>query len=301
MLTHLLVPLDGTRMAEAVLPLVGVLAQKSGARVTLLHVLEQAPPAAVHGQSHLRSADEANAYLKKIAEERFLEGATVDWHVHQRRIPDVAHSLADHAEELQPDLIVMTNHGHRWIRDRLFGTIAQQVIQQTSIPVLMVRLGADGTAPQTLGSFIVPLDGQPEHEAALPITAELARLLEATMRLIMVVPTRGTLSGSPAAVGQLLPWATEEVLDLTQQYGVDYLAARLEELHAAEVQAVATVARGDPLDVLPQAIAQYGGDLVALGTHGAAGTTAFWSGSLGQRLLGSVAVSFLLVPVPRQG
>ena len=63
MLRHLLVPLDGSPLAEAVLPAVGALATRFRARVTLLHVLETAAPETIHGQPHLTDPARAQAYL----------------------------------------------------------------------------------------------------------------------------------------------------------------------------------------------------------------------------------------------
>jgi nucleotide-binding universal stress UspA family protein len=297
MLKRLLVPLDGTRLAETVLPVAASLAEKAGARVTLLHVLERAAPAKVHGETHLTSAEEAQQYLERIARESFPPSVPVDWHVHHRPIADVAHSVADHADELEPDLIVMARHGHRHFMQLFFGSIPQQVIRQTPTPVLLVQPRPDHTVPASFQHVFVPLDGQPEHEVALPLAAEIARLYEATIRLMMVVPTRGALAGSTAAVGQLLPAATTEVLDLAEQSGVEYLAHHLEGLQAEGGHAVATIARGDPLDVLQHTLQENGADLVAMGTHAAAGTQAFWAGSIGQKLLDRIPASFLLVPV----
>src|SRR5919202_2263342 len=64
---HLLVPLDGSRLAEAALPAATMLAERLGARVTLLHVMERHAPATVHGERHLTRAGEAEAYLNGVA------------------------------------------------------------------------------------------------------------------------------------------------------------------------------------------------------------------------------------------
>ena len=59
MFKHLLVPLDGSPLAEAALPAAAYLAQKLGASVTLLHVIEQDAPQEIHGERHLTDPDEA--------------------------------------------------------------------------------------------------------------------------------------------------------------------------------------------------------------------------------------------------
>jgi len=93
---HLLVPLDGSRLAEAALPAAILVAQKSGAKVTLLHVIERHAPKSVHGNVHLRTAEEAETYLRGVAQQRFPPGVTVDWHVHRHQTDHLARSLADH-------------------------------------------------------------------------------------------------------------------------------------------------------------------------------------------------------------
>ena len=74
MFKHLLVPLDGSQLAEAALPAAAYLAQKLDATVTLVHIIEHDAPAEVHGERHLTNADEANAYLTEVARRAFPPG-----------------------------------------------------------------------------------------------------------------------------------------------------------------------------------------------------------------------------------
>ena len=142
------------------------------------------------------------------------------------------------------------------------------------------------------------MDGKPEHEAGLPAAADLARLFQASLRLLMVVPTRGSLPGEAAAAGQLLPSATRQVLEMAAQEGAQYLGRQLESLDRVGVPAAASLARGDPIEQIEKAVLQHASDVVVLSTHCAAGAEAFWSGSLGQRLIAKLPVSILLVPAP---
>jgi len=301
MLQRLLVPLDGSQPSEAVLPVAAFLAQRAGARVMLLHVVEHRAPATVHGHRHLTGAEEAESYLAGIARSRFPPGVTVVWHVHRREISDVAHSLADHADELESDLVVMLAHGRGNFRRWLSGTLAQQVVRQAPSPILLVQPRPEGEAPVPFRQVLLPLDGRPEHESGLPMAVELARLCEAPARLLMVVPTLATLRGEHAAAGQLLPTATHEMLELAEREGAEYLQRRLRELEAAGVNASATVARGEPASVIASIAQDLQADLVVLGTHGSGGVEAFWTGSVGQRLIDRLAASFLLAPAGAQG
>ena len=78
---HLLVPLDGSRSAEAALPVASALAARLGASVTLLHVLEHGAAATIHGDRHLHSAETAARYLAEVAASRFAAGVAVRTHV----------------------------------------------------------------------------------------------------------------------------------------------------------------------------------------------------------------------------
>lgn len=296
MFRSVLVPLDGSRLSEAVLPTVALVAQRSGARVTLLHVVERHAPSTIHGDRHLTGAAEAEAYLREVVGREVLSGVAVSWHVHRREIDDVAHSLADHAEELEADLVVMLAHGPGDFRHRFFGSMAQHVSRQGPAPILLLRPDGEGKAPVSFRRILVPLDGRAEHEAGLSVAASLAGLFSAPVQLLMVVPTRAALSGAEAATGQLLPAATEEVLQQAQEQAVEYLAKRLDLFQQADIEASATVARGEPLAVICEQSARLSADLVVLGTHGLTGMKAFWSGSLGPKLLGSIPASFVLAP-----
>src|SRR5436309_8423104 len=107
---HILVPLDGSRLAEAVLPAVLAIATRFHSRVTLLHVLERRPPATIHGDRHLMQAPEAAAYLGDVAARLRQEGIEVNAHVHDAPEGDLPRSLVEHAEEFAPDLIVLCAH-----------------------------------------------------------------------------------------------------------------------------------------------------------------------------------------------
>ena len=297
MLHRLLVPLDGSPSAEAVLPLAAFLAQRAGARVMLLHLVEHHAPATVHGQRHLTSAAEAENYLADVARRCFPSTVNVVWHVHDREIDDVAHGLADHAGELDCDLVVMLSHGQWDFRRWLSGSLAQQTVRRRApSPILLLRAGADGTIPASFRQLLLLLDGRPEHESGVPAAIDLARLCGAPLRLLMVVPTLTTLRGEDAAAGQLLPAATREVLDLAEHEGMEYLQRQLLRMRAEGVDATAVIARGEPAAVISEIAHDLKADLLVLGTHGSAGIEAFWTGSLGQRLIAKLPVSFLLAP-----
>ena len=128
MFKHLLVPLDGSKLAEAALPAAVLLSKALGATVTLLHIIEKDAPQEIHGDRHLTNNDDACRYLDDVAQKFFPPETQVDSHVHTEEVKDVARSIVDHSGEFAPDLIVLCAHGEGGWREVMVGSIAQQVI-----------------------------------------------------------------------------------------------------------------------------------------------------------------------------
>lgn len=295
MFRHLLVPLDGSPLAESVLPVTGALANMLGSEVMLLHVVERAAPAAIHGAPHLTDAAAAEAYLEG-ASRRFPAGVRVARHVHTVREHDLPKSIVDHAGELDTDLIVLCTHGRGRLRHRLFGGIAQRVAGRGRVPILLVPPGERG-APFRCETMLVPLDGQAAHEQGLEPAASLARVCHASLHLLAVVPTLGTLSGERAAAGQMLPGATAALLELDENRAESYVTEVVARLAGTGLTVTAEVGRGDPTAMILETAQRSRADLIVLGTHGRSGLDAFWSASVAPRIAGKAAVLVLLVPV----
>lgn len=297
MFDRLLVPLDGSRLAESALPAARFLAEKSGAAVALLHIIEKHAPRNIHGDRHLTSVAEANAYLAETAARFFPASIPVRCHVHTLETADVARGIADHLLELNQDTVVMSAHGHGGLRDILFGNIAQQVVALGTMPVLLIHPGED---PFRCRNLLVPHDGVPEHEPALLAGMTLARLTDAAVELVMVIPTTHTLKGAQAAAGQLLPGATRALLDLAEQEGADHLRRHAEELRAQGIQTHFEVLRGDPAACIIQTGQRIAANVIVLGTHGKSGAKAFWEGSVAARVAAGSTSCLLFIPVAEQ-
>lgn len=298
MFEHLLVPLDGSQLAEVALPAAVYVAALTGADITLLHVLEDNPPQAVHGDHHLTTVDEACVYLTATAR-RLPPPVVVKEHAHPNEEQDVARSIVMHAREMQVDLIVMCTHGRGNLRRLLFGTIAQKVIALGATPVLLIPPLADeahGTGGFTCRRILVPLDGDPAHEAGLTTAAAMAMLCGALLHLVMVVPTLSTLAGENSAAAKLLPVTAATILDMSEQQALDYLAAHQRRLEAQGVTATAKVYRGEPAAAIVQAAQEAHVDLVAMATHGKTHLDSFWSGSVTPKVSRSTRLPLLLVP-----
>ena len=300
MFKHILVPLDGSALAEAALPVAVNLARKFDARLTLLHVIERHAPATVHGARHLGRADEAEAYLQNLRRHIKPADGTVICHVHDTEETDVARSIVAHEHEFAPDLIVLCAHGHSGLRGRLFGRIAEQVVAAGRVPVLLLRPRTPAPPPATLwGKFLVPVDGSAEHEVSLCAAEGLALVTGAALELVFVVPTTATLAGPQAAAGQLLPGAARAMLDLASEQARLYVQQQADRMQRSNLKVTGQVLRGDPATTLLQVLRKSDATLLVLATHGHAGLGAFWAASVAPRVLTQTELPTLLVPVRR--
>ena len=300
MFKHILLPLDGSQLAETAVPVVAYLAEKLSAQVTLLHVIEKNAPETIHGQKHLVNEDEASHYLKELAEKYFTKGEKVYRHVHSDEVERVSTSIVQHSDELVPDLIVMCAHGEGGLYDFVVGNIAQQVIAAGSVPVLLLQPKV-GEQPQFNGfeTLLIALDGNPEHESGYDVAVELAAALKASIHLIQVVPTLSTLNAEHAATGTLLPATTTALLEIDEDTACDYLEEKLSALHKIKIEASAEVERGDAARQVVQSAGTHRVQLIVLGTHGKSGLNAFWSGSVAPKIVEQTEIPILLVPARR--
>lgn len=295
MISHLLVPLDGSKLAEAALPAAAFLARTLHARLMLLHVIEQHAPLHVHHERHLSDVAEAEQYLRDVSSQWFA-GLSVEHHVHTAPVADVAASIDQHARELKADLIVMCTHGRggpvRWV----FGSIAQQVVGMGNTPLLMLPPGHAECGLGGNSTFLVPLDGEPAHEAGLPLAEELAGACRSHLVLLTVVPEARQLGGGRGAAARMLPGTMTAILDFEEERTREYLASLLVDLHKRGIAASADVRRGEPARMILKAAEEVGAKLVVLSTHGKSGAKAFWSASVGPRVALAAEVPLLLVP-----
>ena len=103
-----------------------------------------------------------------------------------------------------------------------------------------------------------------------------------------------------SAAAGLLPASTQVLLEMEHQEAVRHLEAHAAELRAQGLGVTAEVRRGNPEDEILKAAEACGAAVMALPTHGKAGTQAFWSGSLAARLMARFAGHLLLLPLPEE-
>ena len=294
---NILVPLDGSRLSETVLPLAAMLAQKNQAKLILFHIIEQNPPNTVHGERHLTDQQEASSYLEQVRQS-LLAGVTVELHVHTSAEKNVAGSIVEHSKELGVDLIVMCAHGQSGLQKRIFGNIAQEVLNMGDVPVLLLspekELRAESCNCQCI---LVPLDGDPDHEAGLEMAVELSQSCHASLHLVMVVHELSTLPGEQAASAVLLPSAASALLEIGCEEGELYLAELMGKLLDKQIRVTGEVQRGDPARQIVRAAKEFQADMIVLGTHSKTAMDAFWSGSVTPKIAAQTHLPLLLVPV----
>jgi nucleotide-binding universal stress UspA family protein len=297
MFKHILVPLDGSKLAESALPVAASLAKTLKAPVTLLHVIEQDAPEEVHRDRHLTDSAEAEAYLVETAKNAFPPKVKVDWHVHTAAVADVARSIVDHsADEFQPDLILLCAHGNGGMHDLFFGNIAQQVAAASGTPVMLIK-PTEFPTPFKIKRILVPLDNESIHDKAIPIARQLAKACKAQLDILCVIPTLGTLSGEQAASGNLMPATTTAYLDIAEELAREHFQAHLDEFQNIGLSATAEIARGDPAPVISKTAENNEANLIIFGTHGRVGLDAFWNRSVTAGVARRTQIPLLLVPL----
>jgi nucleotide-binding universal stress UspA family protein len=300
MYKHILVPLDGSTLAESALPAAAYLAGKLHSRVTLLHVIEENAPAEIHGERHLTAPDEAQRYLKELAGNQFRNGIRVEAHVHREEVQNVARSIVSHSQdEFAPDLIILSAHGHGGLRDIFMGNIAQQVLTLGQIPILLIDVPEDVSCKDCfeLKTILLPIDGNPSHEQAFTSGVDLAKACGSGVILYMVIPTLTSLKGEKGATGLFLPGAMSLALEQAEEEAGSYMKEHMLRLKKAGVNGTSAIVRGDPAGQIAEAAKNANVDLIILGTHQKSGSDAFWSASVASKVSRISQKPILFVPV----
>jgi len=298
MFKHILVPLDGSKLAEAALPAAVFFARCFGANISLIHIIERDGPETVHDQPHLHDKKEAAVYLAKIAS-TFPQGIA-DCHVHAEEVSHVAESIVDHCmAELHSDLVIMCTHGDDGTRRFVSGSIAQQVIARGSVAVLAMH--ADGNPPHefTCGKILMPLGGQRDHGDILDIAGLFARCCGAAVRLVSIVPTFQTIAGKWSQVGRLMPGATSEMLDIEAEEMAGFLELQASALRTGGVSVETQVFRGDPGRLIARDADESDASIIVMATHGKLGMSALWAGSVAPKVFAASKKPIMLLPVSK--
>lgn len=276
----ILVPLDGSPLAERALPYAETIARQMHAPLLLVRMLALPTSAAALAMPTGDFLPEAEAYLETQAARLIAHGISTDTRV---LYADAAEGILQEAESQGADLIVMATHGRTGLGRLVFGSVAEQILRRTKTPLLLVRAWEDGVPPPPIAAHprvLVPLDGSPFAEEALPVAVRLAMALGGALVLLHAVSPIETVI-APELGYPAWPESPETRLAAGREY--------LHNLVARSATGGCQVHFDVRLDVPTLAITEAARDheaaLVVMATHG--------RGALGRLALGGVAYATL--------
>lgn len=290
----ILVPLDGSQLAEEIMVVVGEIASRFDSEVTLLHVLERDAPSTVHGQRHITDPNEGISYLKRVAADLLDGGVRVQTHVHPRGVHSVAAAIDAHAHEYGADLIAMCKHGRSGLRERIVGSIAQQILKGGAIPILLHPPKVEAATAFEPKRILVPLDFEHDIDPVLDVVSQLAKAFDAKVVLMTAVPTpvaarRGFVSA------RFRPSVTAVGLEIEAEEAIAQLKTRGGQLAAAGVEVELDIGYDDPADAILHAAHGEGVGLVVLSTQARAGLETWLESGVGGRVIAAGPGNLLLM------
>jgi nucleotide-binding universal stress UspA family protein len=283
MYSKILIPLDGSRTAEKVLPYARYLAGKFRIPVELLAVIDIGEIASHMAAEKARFLDtmieegvkHSTSYLRGVA--TTFPNTEVKCDV-ERGKPDeviVERGIADTAM-----LIAMATHGRSGLNRFLLGSVAEKVLRGTANALLLVRSTeeAETTGEAAPKSIIVPLDGSELAESVLPMAAGLATKLDADVELFRAyhIPYNA-YAGDESYYGVKYDELIAGVRDEANEY-LEKKAAELKKLSVAKVTCVTKEGyAGDEIIALGK---RTPGSLIAMCSHGRSGVRRWLLGSV---------------------
>lgn len=306
MYRSILVPLDGSTFGEHALPLALSIARRASATLRLVHVhspLAVAYPEAV-------SVDEAVEFHLKQHHLAYLKGVV-------QRLQDVsavavtpelleggiAESIRVTAESTGADLVVMTTHGRGPMGRFWLGSVADQLVRDLPMPLLLVR--PHETVPDlrqeaVLKHLLLPLDGSALSEQMIEPAVALGRLMDADYTLLRVIkpPTPLNFGTERVGLGEKAQSVLDQIDRLQQQLhqaAAAYLGLVAERLRkqSLRVQIKVAVEHQPAAAILHEAVAP-SIDLIALETHGRHGLSRLFLGSVADKVIRGTSLPVLV-------
>jgi nucleotide-binding universal stress UspA family protein len=282
----ILVPVDGSTLAEAAIPYALAVAERSRGRVQFVFVYQDGFP--------LEPIELARQYLLQLtARARERLGDSVSFALLNG---PVAATLVKQARKIGADLVIMTTHGRGGLERAWLGSVTDQLIRRIGIPLLIVRPGEDLPASEFEPSeILVPLDGSPLAETALQPAAALARPWDAELTLAQIVYPVEMADELAMAAAQS---SDQELTAIAFESAKEYVRRTAERLRSTGVKAsgVALIGTNVPAHQLRELARPERVSLVALATHGRGGIRRFILGSVTDKLVRTAEVPVLVVP-----
>jgi len=294
----ILVPLDGSPLAEQAIPIAQAIAQRARCKLKLVLVHQPPPILMKPGPEYLKleltmqKAD--REYLKSVTTAlrerlgRMVSSAVL------RGLP-VAETLARYTRELGADLVVMTSHGRGGVRRAWLGSVTDQLIRSTEVPVLVVRPAEPGAARPVWepGEILVALDGSPLAEAALEPAIEMARLWDAELSLVQVVRPISLASGPHLAFPSSY---SDQVTAMRRESAHDYIRDVAEGVRDSGTRASGVTVIGNSVpETLIELAEPERVSLMVVATHGLGGLRRMVLGSVADKVVRGANVPVLVV------
>jgi nucleotide-binding universal stress UspA family protein len=256
----ILVPTDGSDVAEVAATQAIALAERFGAGVHALSVREDG------------TDERAESAVDAVAERAATAGVDATTAVVDAA-GAVHRTILDYAADHDADCIVMGTHGRTGLDRYLLGSVAERTLRESPVPVLTVH--EDTVVEQDLDAILVPTDGSDCSETAAAHAADLAAATGATLHIVHVVD-----------LGVLPVDGSGALLDELQQAGQQALESVIDRADEADVSSVqASVLSGTPYRAIVDYAESEGIDLVVMGTHGRTGFDRYLLGSVTERVV----------------
>jgi nucleotide-binding universal stress UspA family protein len=272
MYSKIIVPLDGSKLAEQILPFARLLAGACEIPVELLRVHE--PGSKTPYWPPLPNGD----YLKHISARYLPASLSIDL---TEEMGEPAELIVERAKRNPACLIAIATHGLSGMRRWLLGSVASKVVHGATNALLLIRPaeGLDPGADVQLKTIFVPLDGSGLAEKILPHVAPLAKRLDLEVQIVrgFKLPPEFYMVGDGVYMPSL---ATQR--EVMEKEAATYLEGVSEKLRAVGLKrVVATAIDGDAAELIIDLAQKTPHSLIAMSTHGRSG--------IGRWMLGSVA------------
>ena len=278
----ILVPLDGSAVAEQVLPYVRTLAGELNIPVELMEVIDivelafhmSAEKERYFGAIIEDSVRRSGEYLKGVAQT--FPSVSVSFAVEKGTAEEVIIAKAAADKET---IITMVTHGRSGINRWLMGSVAEKVLRGSANPLLLVRAKAEAKTEGevTLKSIVVPLDGSEVAESVLPTVLEMAKKLNMEIVLFRACNVPYSVFGGVRDHFAIV----DELLGAIKGEARDYLEKKTEELKKQGANKVSYVLEQG---IVPDQIISLGrktpDNLIAICSHGRSGVKRWALGSV---------------------
>jgi nucleotide-binding universal stress UspA family protein len=286
MYKKILVPLDGSATAEAVLPYAQALAAGFKTTVELLSVIDIGAMTTHLSPDKIRHLDgiiateerKCATYLEDVAK-KFSHSPTECRIV--RGTP--AEIILETTSQERDALIAMATHGRSGAKRWLLGSVAEKVLRGTTNPLFLVRAAAAKTSPQQIvNSIVVPLDGSQLAEKILPTVCGWARALDVEVTLIRAFEFPAAAYYSSET---FIP-DYDEMREEARKEAADYLRVKEDSLVREGVRTVSILTtEGPAAEEIIRHAQTVPGALIAMSTHGRSGVQRWLLGSVTEKVV----------------